>query len=93
MEKLKSQVGQTDKIKEKTDRKLFFLRKKYDKVKNTGFFNPFSLKKPKKTQKTPPKKKRKGKTEAEAETSDKIDRNREEQPHDLRTREGKAGHP
>lgn len=38
METLKAQVGQSDKIKEKTDRKLFFLRKKYDRVKNTGFF-------------------------------------------------------
>ena len=43
MEKMKSQVGKSDKIKEKTDRKLFFLRKKYDKVKNTGYFSHFKI--------------------------------------------------
>jgi len=29
-------VGKTEKIKEKKDRKLFFLKQKYDKIKNIG---------------------------------------------------------
>jgi len=36
IEKLKVDIGKSDKINEKKDRKLFFLKKKYDKIRNTG---------------------------------------------------------